>query len=201
MKFWSFAAFVLASTVAALSANAQCEPDWLPGNGIPGIDGTVYALKNWDPDGAGPLPSLVVAAGTFNTAGEASAKNIAAWDGTRWNALGLGVNQTAYSLAVSNTNELIVGGDFTTAGTVPANRIAKWNGTSWSAVGTGANSTVRALAVASSGDIIAGGSFSQVGGNPISYIARWNGSAWSALGTAPSPRSRKRQLCTPAAAA
>ena len=137
MKFWSFAAFVLASTVAALSANAQCEPDWLPGNGIPGIDGTVYALKNWDPDGAGPLPSLVVAAGTFNTAGEASAKNIAAWDGTRWNALGLGVNQTAYSLAVSNTNELIVGGDFTTAGTVPANRIAKWNGTSWSAVGTG----------------------------------------------------------------
>jgi hypothetical protein len=46
MKIWSFVSFVLTAAFAALPARAQCEPDWLPGNGLPGIDGTVYALKN-----------------------------------------------------------------------------------------------------------------------------------------------------------
>lgn len=39
--------------VCSASAPAQtC--GWLPGEGIRGVDGTVYAVTTWDPDGAGP---------------------------------------------------------------------------------------------------------------------------------------------------
>ncbi len=33
-----------------------CTAQWAPGNSVPGMDGPVYALHKWDPDGDGPLP-------------------------------------------------------------------------------------------------------------------------------------------------
>lgn len=40
---------------AAAPAHAQpCGPQWLPGEGLPGLDNTVYATTLWIPPGQGP---------------------------------------------------------------------------------------------------------------------------------------------------
>src|SRR5436190_18117419 len=64
---------------------AQCG-EWFPGDGIPGVNGSVYAVTTWDPDGAGPLFQWMVIGGTFTYAGDALVANIAAWDGQHWHS-------------------------------------------------------------------------------------------------------------------
>jgi hypothetical protein len=43
------AGLVLTTSVAS---GQDCE--WLPGEGMPGTNGAVWAMTTWDPDGAGP---------------------------------------------------------------------------------------------------------------------------------------------------
>src|SRR5678816_1136040 len=94
-------------------ARAQCDPQWQPGGGLQGIGGTVYATTVWDPDGAGPLPSMLVAAGQFQYAGTVAASNIAAWNGTAWQSFGGTYGGSIRALAVYN-GELIFGGNLGT---------------------------------------------------------------------------------------
>ena len=166
---------------AALSARADCPPEWLPGEGVPGLDGPVYATTTWDPDGPGGQPELLVVGGAFTVAGDVIANNIAAWDGTTWQPLGSGTNDVVLTLTVYN-GDLVAGGWFTTAGGNPASRIARWNGTTWQPLGSGMTDWVWALTVYN-GELIAGGWFTTAGGNPASYIARWNGATWQPLGS------------------
>src|SRR5439155_16121734 len=113
--------------------------------------------------------------------------HIAKWDGTTWSALGSGLDNTVFAMAVLGTN-LYVGGGFTRAtntggGTVTANYVAKWDGSNWSALGPGTNDQVRALAVSGS-DLYAGGFFSTADDGSVGeHIAKWDGSSWSALGS------------------
>jgi hypothetical protein len=107
--------------------------------------------------------------------------NIAQWDGSNWSALGSGMNNYVYALAVSGST-LYAGGGFTTAGGSAANYIAQWNGSSWSALGSGMNNYVYALAVSGS-TLFAGGYFTTEGGSAAHDIAQWNGGSWSALGS------------------
>jgi trimeric autotransporter adhesin len=81
-----------------------------------GIHGTVNAVVSYN--------NLIVAAGSFDSAGGVPVNNIAAWNGTTWSALGNGVNGTVYTLAVYDSN-LYAGGSFTS----PGNGIAKFNPT------------------------------------------------------------------------
>lgn len=81
-----------------------------------GIHGTVYAIVFYD--------SLIVAGGSFDSAGGIPVNNIAAWNGTEWSALGNGVNGAVYALAVFNSN-LYAGGNFDS----PSNGIAEFNPT------------------------------------------------------------------------
>ncbi len=149
------------------AAWADCPPEWLPGEGVPGVDGHVCAMTTWDPDGPGGQPELLVMGGRFTVAGDAVASNIAAWNGTSWQPLGSGMNDGVSALTVYN-GELIAGGDFTTAGGDPASRIARWNGTIWQPLGSGVAGLfphVWALAVYN-GELIAGGWFTTAGGIP-----------------------------------
>src|SRR5690349_8672581 len=78
MRLWLFVLLVM---VPSLKAQV-CTPDWLPGEGIPGVAGTVRASVEWDPDGPGPAPARLVIGGSFSIVGTATASNVAQWDGT-----------------------------------------------------------------------------------------------------------------------
>jgi hypothetical protein len=133
--------------------------------------------------------TTLYAGGFFGTAGGVPAIGVAAWNGSAWSALGLGVDgELTYSdpfplvgtLAVSGTT-LYAGGNFKTAGGTNANGVAKWNGGAWSALGAGVTSglygatvygaTVYALAADSAGHLFVGGDFSIAGTNISPYIA------------------------------
>jgi len=79
-----------------------------------GIHGTVNAIVSYN--------NLIVAGGSFDSAGGVPVNNIAAWNGTSWFALGNGVNGEVYALAVFDSN-LYAGGKFSS----PGNGIAEFN--------------------------------------------------------------------------
>jgi hypothetical protein len=169
----SFAAFILLATIAS----SQCPaPVWSAFDTVPGASGTVRAIRSWDPDGAGPLPSVLVIGGTFTWAGS---PNIALFDGSTWQSVGTGVDDSIYDLAEFD-GMLIAGGAFINAGGNPVYRIASWNGSSWAPLGTGMNHAVFSLA-AFANELVAGGDFTVAGAVGANHIASWDGSAWAPL--------------------
>jgi trimeric autotransporter adhesin len=96
---------------------------WLPLG--QGVQGSIWYLKVFDPDGPGPLPEMLFAGGSFISAGGQPASGIAAWDGQSWHPIMPGVNGRVEALEVMG-GQLYLGGRFTFAGGVPANFIARW---------------------------------------------------------------------------
>jgi trimeric autotransporter adhesin len=80
--------------------------------------------------------SDVYVGGDFSAIGGVQAKNIARWDGRRWNAVGAGTDGAIYALALNGTS-LFAGGEFARAGTVRTSNIARLNISTgvWSAMG------------------------------------------------------------------
>ncbi len=129
----------------------------------------------------------VVMAGSFTTANDEPANNIARWNGFNYSTFGSGVdsfNSFVFALAVLPNGHVVAGGAFTAAGGVSARNIASVNGSTWSALPSSdsMNGAVRCIARMSNGDLVAGGEFTSAGGVPANRIARWNGAAWQPLG-------------------
>lgn len=165
-------------------SRAQCGPQWLPGDGIPGVNGSVRAMKVWDPDGPGPAAPLLVVGGGFTAAGTVLAKNIAAWDGQKWSSLGEGFNANVRAIEVTDSNTLVVGGEFTMSGSTNTQSLAAWNGTNFVRFNGGvANAPVRALVSLPGNQLVVGGDFTFFGVlSNVQGIALWNGSAWVSMG-------------------
>ena len=185
---------VLCVFAAALAtdARAQCPLEWLPGEAGRLVSGDAHALVRYDPDGAGPRPSLLIAGGSLSVAGLRPFSKALAFDGQSWASIDPGTGGTSGSvmaLAVFN-GELIAAGSFTDMGGVDVSNIARWNGERWEALGTGlGGGEVKALAVLGS-NLYAGGTFTTANGAPAARIARWNGFGWSPMGsgiTGPAP--------------
>ncbi len=161
------------------------------------------ALRQWSPMGGGlggssfytyvsaiaVRDSNVYVGGVFPIAGDIDVKNVARWDGSKWNRLGNqggnnGVNNSVSALVIGKDGEVYVGGDFKVAGgSLSVSNIAMWNGQRWSNVGGGVNGTVYALSRANDG-IYAGGKFQTAGSQArASLIARWDGTKWYELGS------------------
>jgi hypothetical protein len=87
----------------------QCDFDWKPGQNLPGLNGWVFAVTPWDPDGEGPQPDMLIAGGYFYKAGGGDANAIAAWDGNNWLPLGGGMDDdnVVRALVVSITAGLL----------------------------------------------------------------------------------------------
>jgi hypothetical protein len=165
-----------------------------------GVNGTVRALTSFDDpaeDGNGDeIPNKIIAGGEFTDKGSRIAS--LTWDGAGnavWAALGAGVNNTVYALAVWDRDGdqaddfapvVVAGGDFTDQGS----RIAAWSGSGWSAMGAGMNGTVRSLAVITDFEynpfdidafgnvhneprLFAGGDFTSADGDPAARIAKF----------------------------
>lgn len=156
----------------------QCEGGWKPGEGVPGLDGEVYALSVHD-DGSG---SALYAGGQFRVAGSNLARNLAKWDGTKWNPIGPDFNGAVRALT-SYRGRLIAGGNFTFIGSTFVNRIAEWDGAIWQPLQDGVYGNVEALAV-HEGSLIVGGQFTYVSGPILSRkVARWDGVTWHSMNT------------------
>jgi hypothetical protein len=119
--------------------------------------------------------------GRFDAAGKVYSPGVARWDGTRWHAVGEGVQAMvpgeAHTRLVRYGADLVVAGEITSAGGTPVDYIAQWDGNAWHPMGDGFDGKVLALVVYQ-GDLIAGGTFDNSGSTPIGHLARWTGSAW-----------------------
>jgi len=185
MKRSCLAALVcLVVSLFAPHARAQCATQWLPGEGVPGTNGQVYAMTMWDPDGSGPRLPVLVVGGMFGVAGATQVANIATYDPTTgaWSALGSAPFVSVYALTTMPNGDLVASGQLATTGGVTFD-IALWNGTSWSVLGSGVDSLVRVMTIMPNGDLVAGGDFTTAGGVSAKGIARWDGMSWSALGS------------------
>ncbi|HEX6886161.1 MAG TPA: HYR domain-containing protein [Planctomycetota bacterium] len=90
-----------------------------------GSAGTVYALASHDA-GAGPV---LVAGGSFTSAGGVAVNRIGKWDGASWSALGSGLNSSVSALVVFDDGSgpaLHVGGSFDRALDSEDSFLAKW---------------------------------------------------------------------------
>ncbi|MDX2017587.1 MAG: hypothetical protein SFY95_08125, partial [Planctomycetota bacterium] len=128
VRGWLLLASAVLGVVAPGARAQTCGEQWLPGDPIPGLPGTVVATVAWDPDGAGPRPASIVAGGAFSVPGVPGVTNIAIFDASagRWSPLGAGLNGPVLALAVMPNGDLIAGGTFIDAGgNANADRIAR----------------------------------------------------------------------------
>lgn len=183
------ALWMLLASVGAESAHGQCEPQWLPGPALPGVNGLVYCMTSWDPDGPGPRSRVLVVGGNFSIAGGQHANNIAMFDPEtgHWSRIGnVGPSfqsASVTSLAVSPNGELLCGGYFFQMEGRPCNGIARWTGSEWLPFGDGlSDGAVNALVFLPNGDLIAGGSFKNSNGVQVPNLARWDGNSWTSIG-------------------
>lgn len=138
-----------------------------------GTDGVVNGLAV---DG-----NQLYVAGSFGTAGDIEANNIAVYtEGQGWGTLSSGSNGDVNAVAIDVDGHVYAGGDFTSIGGVAANNIAVWDGTAWSALGEGTDGPIAKLGIASDGVLYVGGTFGTADGSTVNNIARYDGS-WSAL--------------------
>ncbi len=176
---------LLVASIATTVGGQPCDPAWDNGVGDPGLSSTVWSLCSTQEES--PVGPALYVGGQFSTAGGATAKNIAMWDGATWSPLGTGAENggTVYAMAVSEQEGVLyVGGAFgNMGGQAGTQRIARWDGVAWSSVGggmSGSNAGIRALAFYG-GNLYAGGYLNDIGGVTAHKLASWNGAAWSAL--------------------
>lgn len=172
-------------------ASAQCA-DWRGGplgNGVAnGADGAITASTLWDPDGAGPLPLMLVVGGTFNNIEGVAAHHIAMRNPNTgvWSAIGNGFGTTPNSIIVHNGQLVVGGGGDSDPGTFD-NNLLYFDGSAWQTFNGGTNTgSVYALA-SYNGELYAGGNFViyPTPLNPAVDFAHWNTSAhlWEPVNT------------------
>lgn len=122
--------------------------------------------------------------GTFTSAGSVTGTNhIARWDGSNWHALGTGLNNQVYCIAIHPSNgSIYAGGIFSAGGSTSLNRMAIWNGSNWQSIGTSSpNNPPSSMAFDGNNNFYTGGAFTAIDGVSANRIAMWNGSYWSPL--------------------
>ncbi len=160
---------------------------WL-GFGL-GVPGTVTALAGSNHD--------LYTAGSFSTAGSATAASIAHFNGKTWSLMGTtgvtgtsggcargGVLHSICTIAIDpGTRRVYVGGNFSAINGVSAENVAMWDGSSWHPLGAGVDGTVNALLVYN-GYLWAGGGFHHAGGSAANDVAKWSLASgdWSQVG-------------------
>ncbi len=154
---------------------------------IKNINAQVWNIPSAQPNDAvqvlftDTVNNLFYAGGQFTKVDTITVNHIAKWNGSNWDSLGSGFDNSVFCIAMYN-GELYAGGWLTASGSDSVSYIAKWNGTNWEQVGGGLNYLANSFAVYN-GELYVGGGFTQAGGNSINYIAKWNGTTWSSVGS------------------
>lgn len=117
---------------------------------------------------------------------------IARWNGSEWEAIGNGTNNSVYAITVESSN-VYVGGAFTNtingdgSSVSGTRKIAEWDGSSWSPIGYGGDDHVYEI-ILDGNNLYAGGQFGNMKNNQFETvfytqsIARWDGTEWHAVG-------------------
>lgn len=188
-SFRRFASAGLTATCLTFASPAQCGLAVVPGDPLRPLRGDVEALTTWDPDGAGPLPSHLVAGGTFDAA-DVVGEHVVLWNGTEWTPTHANFGHVAHLIV---WNGLLVA--------AAAELLYTFDGTTWTllaGVEEGAPSAplpgvVNALALWN-GDLVVGGRFARVTTPSVSVNANMvavldASTGWSALGSGPDTTS------------
>lgn len=199
---------VYPATVPAANIAAWDGSVWRSvGGGIPS-NGYVRSLATYDPDGGGPRPEVLVAAGVFKKADGAPADWFTMWDGTSWLDLGQWFEPVirhqpqnyAPDLQVMLSHDedgpgprqpaLFLSGAFSTINGRASPNLAIWRDGVWDHVCDGPDGSVNTLAIFNDGSgqrLFAAGEFAHSGATTVNNVARWTGSKWQALGTGVEP--------------
>ncbi|GMU32194.1 MAG: hypothetical protein AMXMBFR20_00670 [Planctomycetia bacterium] len=175
------AAYLLSPPASTL---AQCEYDWLPGAGLPGVDGGVSSMINWDPDGDGPQSEILVVGGIFEAAGNVLTRHAAAWDGMQWRAMDNGLFRAGVTALGVHDGQLYAGVYKNSDGLPP--RVLRWDGAEWQTVGNVTRGSLLAYVSAFAsfnGNLVIAGSLSEVDGVSTPGFAMWDGKSWQPLGS------------------
>lgn len=133
----------------------------------------------------------LVAAGRFDQAGDATAINVARWDGVAWSAMGAGLpSPNPYNVAVNQLavldDTLYAVGIFHDGAGAPGNIVARWNGLDWESMAAtivpdlDSQDLVHCM-IAYDGDLYIGGDLLDAG---VRYqFARWAGDGWEFIPT------------------
>lgn len=123
----------------------------------------------------------LISGGRFETIGQDSIANIAAWNGTQWNSLGDGLNGIVTQLAEHN-GKLFTSGNFTSSGADTTIRvIAQWDGASWSALDPNHVFRTAGPMISFNGDLIIS-TFDTIASIPMKGLAAWDGISFSPMG-------------------
>ncbi|QDU69628.1 hypothetical protein [Engelhardtia mirabilis] len=148
--------------------------------------GEVRALADFTVGGT----PLLVAGGTFVSAGGSTVNAIAAWDGSGWSPLGNPFSDVLVNALLAwddGSGEALYAGGFRSSLFQGPGHLLRWDGASFSGVGTdGPTGQIHSLCVFDDGSgpaLYAGGAFVEAGGGPAKYIARWDGVSWTPVGT------------------
>lgn len=180
--------WLLLSLLTWITAPLLAAPcgSWQPGSppdGLAGPNATVMAVTSWDPDGTGPQPAVTVFAGSFATAAGRPARNIAAWNGQRWNAIGDGFNADVFDVEGLPNGDLLAVGRFTASGSTPVRSIAKWNGTAWQDLGGSIDGVAFGATPFPDGSFMVCGYFESVGEIAAHQIAHYRNGQWYTVGS------------------
>lgn len=179
------------------------DPDGLGGGQVVRWDGVQWhgfgpSVWGWPPvtDENTPAPRTIlespdgslIVGGLFVNAGTTGVSNIASWDGSRWHALGTGLNQSAGRMFVRANGDLIINGVFTHVSNVSAYGAAVWDGQQWSALSrtddeVTLNNTNRVDSIRerANGDLIGVGTFVLRSGQWRYALVQWDGRTWNRI--------------------
>lgn len=164
------------------------------GLGLQSADGQPFGLGLTAVDDAHGNGSSLVVVGRFDLAGGVPAKNIAAWNGRAWSALGDGLALDAvydvepFEIEQQGPDERVliaVGASFDGTSAI----VMFWNGRTWSPFGPPISGWARDAAVLNvdgqTSLYLAGGMTLDAGqqGASARGVVRWTGEEWAALGS------------------
>lgn len=175
--YFTIAGWSAANTIAQWDGSV-----WSPlAGGLNSGGGGVSALQVYD-SGTGPR---MYVGGDFSTDSPVNGRNVAAWDGTDWSALGSAeVGDYVFTLTVFDDGSgpsLYAGGVMFNIGGLTVNHVARWDGSTWSALqgaaAFGVNDLVYALHIHEDGGserLVASGPFQIAGGSVvINHVGTW----------------------------
>lgn len=138
-----------------------------------GFRGSVYTAKVWN--------NKLLVGGTFHRVGGSTVvANIASWDGTSWDDLYYGIQESqsyVSALAVFD-GKLVVGGAFPSFFQGPNLRF--WDSNAWSALPRGIEGQILAMREYQQ-ELIVAGNFTHINGIEARSVAGWDGNNWRSL--------------------